>query len=507
VRDRYATSSRRATLLAAVRRSIPLVAGLALLGAVVGGLLGYRQAERHVADSAVLVTPLDGNPFNPTGNGDDLLNLETEAQLAASDAVGRQVADRVGGDVTADDVLQGLSVEVPPNTQILRLSYVSPSEDDAVERAQAFAEEYLAYRTERAESLLTQRQDRTQAQIDNQNERLERLVSQLEGTQDAARRSLLQSQVDGVTEQIGQLQTQLVQLASGAVDPGQVITPATGSGGGQVLTPVLYAGVGLVAGALAGLAVVVVRTRGEQRVHHVDDIEDSGLTVLGRLSPGELRQAAKAAKANGTALTSALTDDLRELRAALLTREQRRPFSLMVAVASEEMGAPASPLGLGLAAAVAQVPTILVDATSRAVSTTTLLGARGRPGLADALAGEAEVADALVPVRDHLQLLPIGSRVQRLEDLLASPMMRRVLAECASRADLVILSVGAIDTAAARSLAALTDVQVVEAGQGVVRVSDVSEVASAAESLGDSFLGVVFVDRDSSSRRTPNVPS
>ncbi len=41
----------------------------------------------------------------------------------------------------------------------------------------------------------------------------------------AANRNLLREQINGVTQQIGQLQAQLADLQTGSVDPGQVITP------------------------------------------------------------------------------------------------------------------------------------------------------------------------------------------------------------------------------------------------------------------------------------------
>ena len=75
---------------------------------------GLRRAEDHTAQASILVSPLDGNPFYPSGRGDDLINLETEAQLVQSDSVANAVAERIGDPGTASDLLSGLDVTSRP---------------------------------------------------------------------------------------------------------------------------------------------------------------------------------------------------------------------------------------------------------------------------------------------------------------------------------------------------------------------------------------------------------
>ena len=66
------------------------------MGAALGVAAGLRRAEEHSATSSILVSPLEGNPFSPSGRGDDLVNLETEAQLVGSDPVAREVSAMSG---------------------------------------------------------------------------------------------------------------------------------------------------------------------------------------------------------------------------------------------------------------------------------------------------------------------------------------------------------------------------------------------------------------------------
>ena len=87
--DDQQTSPRRAALVAALRRSAILILVLVATGTALGVAAGLRRAEDHTARASILVSPLDGNPFYPSGRGDDLINLETEAQLVTSDSVAR----------------------------------------------------------------------------------------------------------------------------------------------------------------------------------------------------------------------------------------------------------------------------------------------------------------------------------------------------------------------------------------------------------------------------------
>ena len=111
----------------------------AALGAAAAGVL----ASTYTAHATVLVTPLEGNPFNPTGNGDDLENLQSEAQLAQSDAVANLVAS------SALDPAGDLTVEVPPNTQLLEFSYQAAGGAAAArDGVQELASAYLKFRSE-----------------------------------------------------------------------------------------------------------------------------------------------------------------------------------------------------------------------------------------------------------------------------------------------------------------------------------------------------------------------
>ena len=162
------------------RSGVPRSVALTMLvAAVVGtafGLVGAAFAtSTYTAEATVLVSPLAGNPFTPNGNGDDLTNLQTEAQLASSDAVAQLVT---GGATTGtgSDILNGLSVKVPSNTQVLVLDYRAGSLNLAKARAQSFAQSYLGFRVSRNEQVVAAQALRIQDGIDTQTARLSQLA-------------------------------------------------------------------------------------------------------------------------------------------------------------------------------------------------------------------------------------------------------------------------------------------------------------------------------------------
>lgn len=266
--------------------AVVLILLLGALGLVAGFAVGTKLASQYTAQATILVSPLSGNPFNPDGQGDNLVNLQTEAQLLDSDTVAASVLSTVGG-TTTGQMLKGLSVDVPSNTQILSLTYTASSASVARARAQGFADAYLDFRTQRAQTVSSSRTGRIQGEINAQSRaldrlvqrlNLDRLVQRLNSAGPSVRRAVLQQQIDGATTQIGQLRTALAVLQTGGVDPGQVVTPAHGTSRSPAATRLLFSAGGLIVGVLLALLIVVLlgRRRHDQGSFDDDRRFDSG---------------------------------------------------------------------------------------------------------------------------------------------------------------------------------------------------------------------------------------
>ena len=190
--DDQQTSPRRAALVAALRRSAVLIVVLALTGTALGVAAGLRRAEDHTARASILVSPLDGNPYYPSGRGDDLINLETEAQLVSSDSVARAVAERIGD--------PGLAVR-PALRPLRDRAGQHPDPDDRLHRrirrrspcgrAQGFAEAYLDFRKARSEAVTQAKTERIQNQINSQDKALSALVTKANAETNPTQKSLL----------------------------------------------------------------------------------------------------------------------------------------------------------------------------------------------------------------------------------------------------------------------------------------------------------------------------
>jgi len=238
------------------RRIVVLVLVLGIVGAVVGALVGFRLAGVNTATATVLVNPLDGNPYSTSTSGDDLVNLQTEAQLVSSATVVSSVQQEVGGNLDAATLQSKLSVDVPSNTQIISIAYSSRQGAQATRIAQTFAEKYLDLRRSRATALVQNQVNQLNSQIATLAKSQSSLARQLNRAgASSTQASVLRAQLDGVATQLDQLRANLAQAQSTPLDPGQIITPAALPPAGTVPLWVLTTIGGLLAGVVIGILI------------------------------------------------------------------------------------------------------------------------------------------------------------------------------------------------------------------------------------------------------------
>ena len=465
------------------RRRRAAVAVVVLAALVLGGLgaaAGAWRAQGSTAEAVVLVAPLEGNPFSPEGQGEELVNLESEAQLVRSESVATLVARGLADPVAVDDLLRGVTVEVPVNTQILQIGYQAATPAVAAERAQAFATRFLAYRQQRAESLIAGRRERVASQIEAESRRLSRVVGQLPDAGSPAERTLLQGRADAGAAQIAALRGQLAELSVGSLDPGQIVTPATADDAGAGPPLALLGGAaGALLGLLAGTALVLARGWSAGGLRRADDATGLGVPVVGEVDAADLEQGPDA-------------EQVRRLRSAVLGRlvPGDQGSSVLVTRVGAEVDDHPSGLAdvLARAAAQSQVPTLLVRTRAFAPA-----GGAARAGLAEVLRGHRRLDAVLVAESEHLEVLDVGQEVGALDDLVVSPTMRRVLAECARRADLVVVDAAALGGPGGRALVEMVDALLLE-----VRPGDPTEEVETAAALGaaarTAWTRAVWVD-------------
>jgi capsular polysaccharide biosynthesis protein len=482
-------ASRAAAFNAALRRGLLLTIALCLLGAVAGGLYGARASTEETASATILVNPLNGNPFSTTGSGDDLKNLQTEAQLVQSDDVARLVQAREGKSTPLPTLLSGLEVEVPPNTQILQIAYSARNPTTALTRAQWFAEEYLKYREQRAKTL-----------VESQTKRLnEQLTARTKEQQDLAKRSarerpntpeanVTRVQLEAVSTQINQLRARTAELQSVSSNPGQLVTPAAIPAAGLFQSWIVFALAGLLAGLVLAVVIALLRSRADNRIRHVDDVASAGQILLGSVSGGDVVTARELFETAGPG--AQLPDAFKNLRVSLLTTEHRRPAVIVVTTAQHSEDPPSSIAGLALATSTSNLSTIVIEAIDAQLSLPERV--EQSPGLAEVLSGQVPVADAVVPVRPHLQVLGNDGRLS-VDDLFMAPEMHQLIGNLRGSADIIFVVTSNVHDPRSKALIDIADSVILEVVQGVSSYRDLYQASNDYTQVAEKLLGVVYV--------------
>jgi polysaccharide biosynthesis transport protein len=485
--------SRAAALNAALWRGLVLTVVLCILGAVAGAMVGQRMSTVFVAKATILVNPLDGNPFSTKGRGDDLDNLETEAQLIQSNDVATMVQKREGKAAPIPDILAGLEVNVPPNTQILEIDYSSRASDVSLSRAQWFAEEYLAYREVRATSLVASQTKRLEDQIAARSKEQSALAKQLSNANpQSTQAGVLGVQLEAVSTQINQLRARSAELQSVSTSPGHVVTPAASPPTSLLGSWIAYSLAGLIGGLIIAVFIALIRSRADNRIRHVDDIATAGQVLLGEISTNDAVDAQMIFQGAGSA--GHLPSTFRDLRVSLLTTEHRRPGVIVVTTARHDDEPPSSIAGLALATATANLRTVVVEAMASHLSPEDSRYA----DLGDVLSGRITADSALVHLRSHLDVLAGGDALS-VDDLFMAPEMHALVDRLRDTADIVFIVTSNVHDARSKALIDVADSVILEVVQGVSSYRDLYQASNDYTLVADKLLGVVYV-ADAASR-------
>lgn len=441
------------------------------LGALAGGSWAVLADRQHVATSTIMLHPLEGNAYSPGGRGDDLVNLETEAQVLRSDAVARAVLERLEAPGTAAALLSSVSVVVPPNTQLLEITVTAADEATAVARASAFAEVYLEFRRARTESSIFGRTSRIEELVEvREDERKAALARLAKLSSSAPERRLVEQQVQEVVVQIGSLRAQLATAQAIGLDPGQVVTPGHVVEPGPLASPVVMSVAGGVAGLALCLTLAAARSgrRAATMIRDLDDVADSGIVPLGAV----------------TEPVRSTDDVIARIRSAVLHGGPDRPLVVAVAPLSTGRSATFEPLVASLTRARYEV--VAVDLESKV----------DRAALVELVLAHAAASDVLVEVaefRSRLQPVQADRRTSGFADLMASAQMRTCLAELAKRADLVVVSSPPLGTPVGRAILQASRTVVIEVASGGSTRVELADVQAEIDRHGGDLCGAVAV--------------
>jgi capsular polysaccharide biosynthesis protein len=257
------------------------------IGVVLGVVVGLAAAEvthrSYTSTSSVEVSPtgVEQAANNASGRTQDVINLDTEAQIVKSDLVAARVQRALHASASLAEIERRVSVTVPANTTVLRISYTAGSPGHAAAGTQAYATAYLAVRAATATRVLQNRKDAVRKQIASITDELTKQKSQPPAAT-PSERSLRALRYKVLASQSAALARQLSSLSTTVVTPGYVIGRATAPStpaGRKFLFLLSAAMIGL----LLGVCGAFVRDRKDTRLYEPRELEDAGIRVVGAL--------------------------------------------------------------------------------------------------------------------------------------------------------------------------------------------------------------------------------
>src|SRR5215216_4552732 len=143
--------------LVVLRRQLVLIVAVTLLGAGVAAAWSLGRATVYESTASVLARAITTDAFDPGQRIDQQLNMFNQRQLAQSEPVAAAAARSLRTTATPAQLLEHVQVDVPANSQILRVRYRDTVPLTAQRGADAFAEAYLGFREADAAQRAAQR--------------------------------------------------------------------------------------------------------------------------------------------------------------------------------------------------------------------------------------------------------------------------------------------------------------------------------------------------------------
>jgi capsular exopolysaccharide synthesis family protein len=494
-------------LLGVFRRRKLLVAAVALAGLAAG--LFYSVAivtPSYRSTAAVLVRPITA-AVTPAGV-DQLVAMGSEREVAASGEVATLAKARLKTSLSITDLESKLTVAVVGTTQFLDFTCTDSTKAGAQTCAQAFADSYLAYRTQEA----ARSRD---VQVANANAALAPINAEIvAATQRLAGAPVNSAAAAEAGESLHRLGAQAAPYRQTVADmdrldindPGAVVSAASLPGVPDGPQPKTNAVLGAFFGLFVGTLMAFGRDRVDGRLRGRVDLEEYLRAPVLATVPRTRRNGGRTAPAlvtmqhpNGPA-----SEAYRALRTRVLVMAERQGLkTIMVASPTGEDGR--SAIAANLAVSLAQVGkrVVLLSADLRGSKVHQYFGLDNERGLSNVLAGEMPPWEAEQEPAGVERLFVFGSGPVPAQpaELLQSDLMRELLAERRKVADFVIVEApAAIGASDCLALAPLVDGILVVADARHTDRDEVEQVRIQFEQVGGQVVGAVMSNAAASFR-------
>jgi hypothetical protein len=241
------------------------VATTTLLGLVLAAGWMLITPTTYEGAAEVLVRPTLVDPLETRARIDQMVFMDSEIQLGSTLEIAQRAHDGlVAQGVPApapEQLLAGVRLFTPPNSQVLRFEYRSHDRGLARAVAQAFATVYLDSRREQAMAMRDQSVAALAADLHNRQKQLDRAIAAIsQMPRPSAPRSIASGQAERLAAQVAERQRSLATVASWSTDPGEVVRAAAPAVRGGVSRRLLVAS-STAGGWLAGVLLLGWRYR------------------------------------------------------------------------------------------------------------------------------------------------------------------------------------------------------------------------------------------------------
>jgi capsular exopolysaccharide synthesis family protein len=505
--------------LAVFKRQLVLILAITLLGAAAAAAYTFRRTPVYESDASVLVRAITTNAFDPGSRVDQQLNMFNQRQLAQSEPVAAIAAKSLKTTATPAQLLEHVKVDVPANSQILRIKYRDTVPLTAQHGADAFATAYLAFREAdaRAQAKASQTSiQRDVARLQKQASAAEKAISDPDADSNA--RQAAQARLTSINNRLQPLLAQLNGFLSLDFTPGTVIAPAALPGSPASPNSRLDVGIGLLVGLFLGVVLAFVRDRTDDRLRGREDLaERLDRPVLATIPPlskrvrqeGKLRW--KRRHRNSLVTLEQPNSPAAESYRTLRTRMARLASQLdinSVMVVSAGVGEGKSTTAANLAVVLSETgkDVLLVSADLRRPRVHQFFGLPNKTGLSNLLtdgtpagkrkgpvADGKQMASELWSVAPNLWVILSGPLPAHPSALMDSDAMRQFLKEQRDLFDFIILDCPpALVVADAMALAPLADAVLVVADAKESDRELVSRLKEEIEQVGGRIIGAVL---------------
>jgi succinoglycan biosynthesis transport protein ExoP len=433
-------------VLSVLRRRWLLIAGVTLVSVAVLLVSHERKAKTYSANASVAFhsgTLSDAAlQVTPESSGEPQREANTEVLIAHSPEVAQAAGSQLHSRASASELLEEVKVEAAPNADVLNFIASTGNAQSSSSLANAFAEEYIAFR---AESQL--------AGISTAQTRLQQQITALP-VGSAERTALEQS-----LRRLGSLRA----VAGGGASIIGRATPPTSPTGTSASTTIV---IGLLIGLAIAFSLVFLLESLDRRIKSIEEFErEYRLPVLAGVpqSAFRVRQAEQRTE---------LLEPYRILRSALdFAAVTRTVGTLMVTSAISGEGKTTVAIDLAHAVALTGRRTVLIELDLRRPSFTEHFELQAGRGLTTVLTGGGTLEELLVeplPDAPNLLVLPAGHLPHNPSELLGSARITELISELAAGGGMVIIDAPPLNPVADAQV--LLNNQAIDAAMLVARI-------------------------------------